>query len=1006
MIRFGVLGPLQVTSAGGAPVPLRSAHQRTLLAVLLFNAGRRVRTDQLVDAVWEGAPPASYVSNLHTYFSRLRERLAGVRLEHSDGRYGLFLGTAELDLIEFTEALRAARAGAAEDPATAQHYREALGLWRERPLADLRVPALEPQIAALEEERLAALEGLADAELASGAQGGLVARTRALVVEHPLRERFRAQHITALWRAGRRDDALAAYHEARTVLIDELGVEPGSELRELHEAVLRGEAPASAPVVVRAATPICQLPPEIADFTGRAEAVADLVALLSEARPTVPLAVVTGNPGTGKTALAVHVAHRLRTAFPDGQLFAHLAGASGRPRDPGDVLAELLRTLGVAGPALPEDVHARSAAFRAKVADRRLLVVLDDAEKPAQIGPLLPGTPGCAVIVTSRSRLSGLPGAFSVPVGALTDAEAIALLEGVVGPERVRAEPAAADRITASCDNLPLALRIAGTRLASRPYLRLGVLADRLDDESRRLDELAVSDLAVRASVELSYRALSPLARKAFRLLGSFGDGGRAEWSLAALLDTEDAAGATEELVEANLLQPLGQDATGEPRYRLHDLLAVYAGERARDEEDDDAVLAAFRRVLVTALGLVDEAVRGTPRYSLTPRLATPVPPPSLPRADIDRLLADPVAWLVAERANLVALVRTACHDARADLLDLAVQLAIRLHPFQWGEKHWDDLARVQGAVRDAALAAGDTRTTTIAEHLLAMLDAGRGYYAKASAVFQRCGEVFEELGDQHAAACARATNAYLLMEQGAEEDAVKHVTWAREVFHASGDRNDEIEALRTLAAGLLRLGRIEDSREVTQDALALARQTGEVRVIAPVLHALGQIQITVGDLPSADAAYRESLAGYQELGDRGPVAIMLRELALVCARLGRRAEAVDLLGASARMAEELSEHRLSAITERDLAAAMIGDGRLDEAVAALRRCSETFAEMGLVRQRVATLRLLAVGHEARGEQAAADAVRAEADREGGPADRMAESMMAAALALAGAPAG
>ena len=374
MAKYGVLGPLQVTGHDGQGLRLRGERQRSLLAMLLFHANEHVSADRLVDALWPGVPPKSYASNLHTYVSRLRERLGPI--DNSGRGYRLRVADDELDLLVFRR--EAASGRAANDPrAAAAHLRLALAQWRDQPLADLSVPQLEAEVARLEAERFAVFEDCVEAELAAGRHADLIGELQAAVAEHPLRERLVGLLMTALWRSGRQVEALAAFRATRAMLIDETGLEPGPELREVHAAILRGEEDEPA------AWPICQLPAEVLDFSGRGELVASLTATIGERRE--PVVVLSGEPGVGKSMLAVRVAHRVRDEFPDGQLFAHLAGAT-EPREVGDVLADLLRTLGVTGPAIPEDVHAKAAALRSRLANRKVLLVLDDAAGPAQIG--------------------------------------------------------------------------------------------------------------------------------------------------------------------------------------------------------------------------------------------------------------------------------------------------------------------------------------------------------------------------------------------------------------------------------------------------------------------------------------------------------------------------------------------------------------------------------------------------------------------------------------------
>ncbi|HET6703863.1 transcriptional regulator, partial [Amycolatopsis sp.] len=424
MAHFAVLGPLAVESPPGRWAVLRGERQRTLLAVLLLNAGQHVPVDVLVEALWPDGPPKSYTSNLHTYLSRLRDRIEGLRVEHGPPGYRLHVEPEELDLLVFRAAVADGRR-AADPVVAAGHYRRALALWRGPVLAGLHVPRLDADVARLESERLAVFEDCVDAELTAGRHGELTGELRAMITEHPLRERLAAQLMIALHRAGQQGSALEVYRRLRKTLIEELGVEPGAEARRVHAAVLRGEDP--VPRLPPAVWPVCQLPPDIGDFTGREAELAELTGVLG-AGNGVPVAVLSGEPGAGKSTLAVRAAHRLRARFPDGQLYVPLAD-----RDIGEVLADLLRALGVPGPAVPDDVRARAAVFRGRLTDRRVLVVLDDAVDPEHVRTLLPGTPGCAVLVTSRRRLSGLAGAHRLAVGPLSGVDAAELLRRLAG---------------------------------------------------------------------------------------------------------------------------------------------------------------------------------------------------------------------------------------------------------------------------------------------------------------------------------------------------------------------------------------------------------------------------------------------------------------------------------------------------------------------------------------------------------------------------------------------
>ncbi|GLZ32165.1 SARP family transcriptional regulator [Lentzea sp. NBRC 105346] len=758
-----------MTDDEGRPIALRGRHQRTLLAVLLMRAGRQVSVDHLIDALWEGTPPKSCLSNLHTYLSRLRERL-DVQISHHDGRYQLDVDNVDdLDLHAFHEHARAGREAARQHdaPRAIAHFRAALALWRGRPLSDLSVPALEPEIVQLEGVRLNLVEERVDLELAAGHHADVVDELGLLAAQHPLRERLAGQLMLALTATGRQADALAVYRSTRNTLVDSLGVEPGADLQRVHEQVLRGDD----------TFPVCQLPPDTPDFTGRA---AEIEAAVSELRSphTVPIVVLSGEPGVGKSALAVHVAHQVRGHFPDGQLFAHLAG-----KEPGEVLAGLLRAAGCSGAAIPERIEERTAVLRSRLADRRVLVVLDDASSVAQVRHLLPGTPGCAVLLTSRKRLSGLPGARVFRVAPLSDMDARDLLARVTSTSRVASEAVAADRIATMCGNLPLALRIAATRLSARPHLSLRYLADRMDDERKRLDELSVGELQVRASLSLSYDALSPLARKAFRRLGMLWPCTISTWMVAALLGVDDADGVVEELVEASLLE-----ATGEVHHRMHDLLRLYGRERASEEDQ-----TAEQSLVHVALGLVDAAARRVPRTLLIARLADVMDPMPF---ELD---------LPADQANLIAITQL----ARRNGWPQAPLLVERVSVLLWHDSAWNELAALHEGVDDPH-----------SRYVIALIHYARGRYDEAEAGFAACATSLDEQGK----ACALLGLAQVAAVRGDHEQAFTLADSSTVHFGATDDRHGQASALRMAAIAAGRLGLAEESLERSRAALELAR--------------------------------------------------------------------------------------------------------------------------------------------------------------------------------------
>jgi len=988
MAHFAVLGPLAIESPPGQWPVLRGERQRTLLAVLLLNANQHVHVDVLVEALWPELPPKSWTSNLHTYLSRLRDRIDGLRIEHGPPGYRLRVEPDELDLLVFRSAAAegqvAARAGDAV--AASRHYRRALAQWRGPVLAGLHVPRLDADVARLESERLAVFEDCVDAELTAGRHGELTGDLQAMITEHPLRERLAAQLMIALHRAGRQGDSLEIYRRLRSTLIDELGVEPGAEVRRVHAAVLRGEDPVPRlPTVPAPAWPVCQLPPDIGDFTGRDAELAELTGVLGSGSG-VPVAVLSGEPGAGKSTLAVRAAHRLRARFPDGQLFVPLAGT----RDIGEVLADLLRALGVTGPAIPADVRARAAVFRGRLTDRRVLVVLDDAADPGHVRTLLPGTPGCAVLVTSRRRLSALAGVHRLAVGPLPDADAIRLLTRVAG-DRVTREPADAARIVTTCGRLPLALRIAGSRLAIRPHLRLAELADRLEDKVRRLDELTVSDLGVRGSIALSHDGLRPLTRRAFRLIGSCRNPDLPAWAVTTLIDDPGADEAVEELVEASLLEPSGPDGTGEGRYRLHELVRLFAKEL--DAVDDGR--AGVRTTIAAALALADAAAARLPRTVPMPALAQEPPVQPLPAELVERLLARPDRWFAAERVNLLLFVDTLCvigrrHDALI-LLD-------RLSVYLYLHGHYDDMRTAYETVRAAA--AEDRPLAAIAEANLTLLRHARGEYEEAAIRYRECAKELEAHGDRRTHAWVSANLAHCLIGLGRAEEALHTAAHARELFTVDGAA-DELGWVRAAeSAALHRLGRIAEALDVDRKIVALARRSGDPRETGVALHGVAWSHLLSGQPAEAAEAIAESVTLLRTTMARSALAKSLRTLGAIEAARGLRQEAVDAFGEARDIARELGERPRELSCTRAIAASWIGEGRAAQSIPVLRACLDELREMGGRPATGLTWLVLHRAYEATGDATSASEAAAEAANLTDPRDASAAALRRVLLAL------
>ena len=685
-LRVGVLGPLAVSGEGTAVSDLTGA-PAALLGLLALHPNENVPRHSIVDALWGERPPRSAIGIVHTYVSRLRSVLGSA--QDPDGEflvrdrigYRLILADDQLDLLLFQRLVENARAtrAAGNIGQACGDLEQALGLWRGEPLADIGILHDHPTVIALAEERTAATLEYADAASSAGWHDHALPHLRVLARRDPLDEAVHARLVIALAGAGRQAEALRTYQELQRRLDEELGMLPGTVLRAAHAKVLHQQIPppagsAGPEGTARPWVPVFHLPAAPADFTGRAAECERLITAVSPGsdQPGVPLVAISGLPGVGKTSLALYAAHKVRAQFPDGQLWVQLSGASACPREVGEVLGELLRALGVYESAIPDDDSERAVCYRSCLAGRRVLVVADDAAMAAQVRPLIPGTAGCALLVTSRARLEGLDAAHLMPLDVMTPDDAVSLLTRIVGSHRAAAEPRAAGELVQACGLLPLAVRIAATKLAARPPWPLAAMVRRITGHSGRLCELETGDLSVRASIASSYKSLPDQPRRAFRLLARLGPADFAEWVIAALLDEEDAADVTDELVGRSLLTPLGTDSTGEPRYRLHDLLREYAAERL-DDQPDNGQNDALGRLFDSWLQLAMLAADRLPPEPGFPRPVGQPGPSVVPGETAQRLTADPVAWFTTERANLRAAVKQACHTGR---LDFAHRLA------------------------------------------------------------------------------------------------------------------------------------------------------------------------------------------------------------------------------------------------------------------------------------------------------------------------------------------
>ncbi|MFD5919582.1 BTAD domain-containing putative transcriptional regulator [Kitasatospora sp. NPDC058201] len=607
-MQFRMLGPLSV-QVDGRECAVSAPRQRVVLALLLINANHVVSVDRIAAAVWDGGPPPSASATVRTYVMRLRQVLgavAGRRIRTQAPGYLIDLAEDETDLGRFTahRSRAAAHVRAGELERASVEYAAALALWRGDPLVDIPSRGLrDVEGRYLQELRLQTLESRLDADLALRRHNEILPELWREVQESPLREALVSRLMLALFRAGRQSEALSQFQLTRAALIDQLGAEPGSELREMQRRILAADdllggegggstADGPPPWIGRRPRP-AQLPARIDVLVGRDGEHADLARrLTADALPggAATVTVVTGAGGVGKSALALHVAHAVRERFGNGQLYADLGGRD-HPVEPIEVLGRFLVDLGVPEAEVPATEEQAALLYRSITADRRVLVVLEDARSAAQVRPLVPGCPDSRTLVTSRDRLADLDGAHIVTLSALDEAASLDLLGSIVGRRQPEAEPRAARAVVRYCSGLPLAVRIVGARYLGRPHWDLDTLARRLAGAPRLLDELRIGDLGVRAGLEVGYRALGedaqlppelPDPAAVLRLLGAVGAEDVDATALAALLDCAPSAAEAvlEALADAHLVR-----ACGGGRYHLDHLLRAYARERALAED-------------------------------------------------------------------------------------------------------------------------------------------------------------------------------------------------------------------------------------------------------------------------------------------------------------------------------------------------------------------------------------------------------------------------------------
>lgn len=912
-MRFGVLGPLhaQIT---GREVRLDGPRQAKMLAALLIDVNKTVAMERLVAVMWDGKVPATAVRQVQDALSGLRRNLIacgapGSLISRRRGGYQIRLAPDQLDLLEFDHARDLAERHTAPFE-TAVALRRALACWRGNALADISSRVLEADAARLNEKRAATHKQCLGIELGLGRHREVIEGLTALLREHPYDEQVAEHLMTALYRCRRQGEALQVYERLRRTLADELGVDPTPSAQALHRRILTADPALSAPAPASVppdtppespdaaatgpamALPVRQLPLDVPDFVGRAEALAELAGLLDvPASNRAPVAVIVGGPGIGKSCLVTHAARLASAAFPDGQLYLNLAATSDEPRNPGLMLAEALRALSIAGSAIPDSLSERAALYRSLLADRRMLVVLDDAGRADQVLPLLPGAEGCAVLITSRTLLTQLPGARHIDLDVLSTAEAREMFTGIVGRRRVEREPAEAGAILDCCGNLPLAIRIASAKLTGRPAWSLRVLRERIEDESRRLAELRIGDLSVRASVELSLRLLPADAVRALSLLGLLGAYTLPGWVVGPLLDRSDAEEVLDTLVDASLVRLTSTDAIGQPRYRLHDLIRTCAVEIAAPlpaTDKRDAII----RVLSAWLDLTGRATDRLPAGLLAAAPGS-APRRSLPDAVVDRLLADPAGWFDAERDNLLGAVKLAV-DWGLD--ELAWELAAGPLTYYDHRCLYQDWEHGHRLALDAAEAAGNMRGASVLLRGLGQLHIYRDEFDGATRALESSAGLCQDTGDKNGEALSVAMLGTVSRVQGRYNEAVEQVEQALAIAVGEGDRHLEAQLSCSIAVMRLMQGELDEAQTWFDRALHQARALDDGHRVAVVLRRFSRLHDRRGDPDKALRCLWQALATFEELADERCAAYTLLEVGRVYAGRHDRAQASPAL--------------------------------------------------------------------------------------------------------------
>ncbi|TQJ57095.1 DNA-binding SARP family transcriptional activator [Streptomyces sp. SLBN-115] len=989
LVEIQVLGPVGLR-ANGRRVELGSDKERTLLGLLALDVGRPVALGVLMDRLWDGEPPPHARESAHSYVSRLRRRLrladpssaSAPRIVSRAHTYTLEAAREAVDWHRFQQFVARAGAVAADgdDERTAALLARAEGLWRGEALAGLPGLWAETTRRALAERRLGAAVSRIAASLRLGRYTAVTAELSALVDRYPGDETLAGQLMLAYYGGARYTDALRLHQETRRMLMTQYGSRPGAELDRIHRGIL-DRVPAAdlvrgRPAVPRPARPVAAPPParprpprnlphqppligRLAELRALSAAV-DAAAEQGRVISLESVSTVSGMAGVGKTSVAVHGAHRLAERFPDAQLYVDLRGHSpvGEPLGPGAALATLLRLLGAPAETIPVELEGRTALWQTMLAERRAVIVLDDAVSADQIRPLLPSGSPTLTIITSRRRLAGLPQARHIPLDVLPTDDAIALFRACAGEERTL-DMREITTIVRLCGHLPLAIELVASRFRAHPAWTLGTLADRLTRTEGRLGEIRDAEQELLRAFDLTYRTLTPEQRAAFRRLALHSGPDFTVDSAAASLDLRPAA--AERVLESLLACHLLREPTPD-RYRFHDLLREYGHSRSLADDTDAERADVLRRLTDFHVDAADRADR-----LAYPRRTRPAParergtgaaPPDWPDAGAAR------SWLAAERANLLATERRARGQGRPGA---AARLAYAMAGFLDEECHWVDAEAVLVTAVEHWTGTGEQAALCRALLHLSAVHAHTARYPEAAESGDRALRIARATGDEEAEAEVLRTLGTLNWHVGDHQAALVLFQKSFAITAMSGDSLDRARLHNNMAVTLLFLGEYDRALEHFEKTLSGFTEAGDHAALGKTLNNIGDLYLRRGDLESSRRSFEESLTFLEHSGNRYDRATVRGSLADVLTESGDIAAALPLYQETLAEFRALADRKSQADTLIGLGEAYRKAGEPERAVRHFLDALDIARLIGAAHQEIQALRHLGQAHFAAG---------------------------------------